>query len=358
MKNIHLILLAFVTVLFVSCNKENNKITTNNLPAINVKTAKVISNVKKDYLSVSGKIQAAKRTELSTKFMGFADKIHVNVGDNVKKGQLLVSINNTDLVAKKSQIDSEILKAKSAFKNAEKNYNRYINLFKSNSITQKEMDDMKTNYEIAKANLESSIQLKKEINAQFAYTNIKAPFSGVITAKNIENGNIASPGKPLISLEATNSYEVIAMVPESEISQVKKGTKVTVLVKAINKEIKGKITEISSSAKNTGGQYFVKMNLEEKDTSILSGMFATVIFPIKRKLTREIVLIPTKAIVKKGQLSGIYTVSQNNTALLRWLRLGKSYGNEIEVLSGLSANETFIISAEGKLFNGAKLIVN
>ena len=69
------------------------------------------------------------------------------------------------------------------------------------------------------------------------------------------------------------------------------------------------------------------------------------------------VLIPTDAIVTNGQLSGVYTVSQTNTALLRWLRLGRTFGNQVEVLSGLNSNEAYIISADGKLYNGLKISV-
>ena len=69
------------------------------------------------------------------------------------------------------------------------------------------------------------------------------------------------------------------------------------------------------------------------------------------------VLIPKEAIVKNGQLSGVYTVSESNTALLRWLRLGRTYGNNVEVLSGLNADESYIVSAEGKLFNGVKVSI-
>ena len=86
-------------------------------------------------------------------------------------------------------------------------------------------------------------------------------------------------------------------------------------------------------------------------------MFTTVQFPVDKKVKSEMVLIPTEALVKNGQLSGVYTVSQSNTALLRWLRLGRVYGNKVEVLSGLSALESYIISAEGKLFNGAKISI-
>jgi multidrug efflux pump subunit AcrA (membrane-fusion protein) len=69
------------------------------------------------------------------------------------------------------------------------------------------------------------------------------------------------------------------------------------------------------------------------------------------------VLIPETALVKQGQLSGIYTISSGNVAILRWLRIGKSYGNQVEILSGLNANEHYINSAEGKLYNGASVSV-
>ena len=357
MKKIYTILLLSVAFTFANCGKEDKKVVADNSPAIKVGVSKITESNNSQFLSVSGKIQASKSADLSTRMMGFVKKVHVNVGDKVRKGQLLISINNTDLQAKKAQVNAGITKAKTAFNNAEKNYKRFKNLFASNSITQKEMDDMTANYEMAKSSLETANQMKNEIGAQFTYSNITAPFSGIITAKNIENGNMANPGMPLISLESPNEFDVVAMVPESEISQIKKGTSVDVLVKSINKTVKGKVAEVSSSAKNTGGQYLVKINLEKTGVNILSGMFSTVQFPVERKANSSMVLIPTKAIVKNGQLSGVYTVSQSNTALLRWLRLGRTYGNKVEVLSGLSASESYIVSADGKLYNGVKISI-
>mgnify|MGYP005995907577 CR=1 FL=1 len=357
MKKIYTALTLSFTILLASCGKEEKKVIADNSPAINVKVQKVEANTNSPFLSVSGKIQAANSADLSTRMMGYVNKVHVNVGDKVKKGQLLVSINNTDLQAKKGQVNAGITEAKTAFNNASKNYNRFKNLYESKSISQKEMDDMTANYEMAKARLESANQMKNEINAQFAYSNITAPFSGIVTSKNVENGNMANPGTPLISIETPGNFEVMTMVPETEISQIKNGTTVDVLVKSINKNIKGKVVEVSSSAKNTGGQYLVKINLDKTDANILSGMFTTVQFPVERKTTSEMVLISTEALVKNGQLSGVYTVSESNKALLRWLRLGRTYGNEVEVLSGLSSNETYIISADGKLFNGVKISI-
>jgi hypothetical protein len=90
-------------------------------------------------------------------------------------------------------------------------------------------------------------------------------------------------------------------------------------------------------------------------------MFVNVQFPTAKKETTtvksDVVLVPESALVKQGQLTGIYTVGSGNVAILRWLRIGKTFGNQVEVLSGLAADEQYIVSADGKLFNGAKVSV-
>lgn len=356
MKKAYIIISFSIAVLLASCGNKDQKPVADQTAAIAVKVNQVEANSNSPFLSVSGSIQAASSADLSTRMMGYVEKVHVNVGDQVRKGQLLVSINNSDIQAKGAQVNAGITEATVAFNNAEKDYNRFKNLFADNSASQKELDDITANYEMAKARLESAKQMKNEIDAQLAYSTITAPFSGVITQKNIKAGDMASPGMPLISIEAPKNYEVMAMVPETEISEIKTGTTVDVLVKSINQSLKGTVKEVSSSAKNTGGQYLVKIDLEQTEVNILSGMFATVQFPVERKAQSELVLIPVEAIITQGQLSGVYTVSESNTALLRWLRLGRTFGNQVEVLSGLNSDEAYIISAEGKLYNGVPII--
>ena len=352
-------IIAFIAVsLFVtSCGNEKKSETADNTNPIPVKVNAVTENAGNPYLTASGTIEAVNSANLSTRMMGYVTKVHVKVGDKVSKGQLLVSINNTDLQAKQAQVNAGITEATAAFNNAKKDYNRFKSLLADSSVSQKEFDDMSANYEMAKARLEGANQMKNEINAQFAYSNITAPFSGIITGKSIETGDMANPGMPLISVETPGNFEVAANVPESDISKIASGTLVNVLVKSMNKTVKGKVTEVSNSAKNTGGQYAVKVALDKTDIPILSGMFVTVQFPIETQEKTDMVLLPKEALVIKGQLQGVYTVSESNTALLRWLRLGRTFGNQVEVLSGLSSNESYIISADGKLFNGAKVTI-
>ena len=356
MKNyISTVVLIAVTFFITSCGSDDKTVAQDTTSPIAVKVAVVALDNNTPFLSVSGKVQATKSANLSTRMMGFVNKVYVGVGDKVKKGQLLMSINNADLQAKRAQVNASITEATAALNSAEKDYSRFKNLFANTSATQKELDDMTANFEMAKARLEAANQMKNEINSQFKYSNITAPFNGVVTGKFIETGNMAHPGIPLIAIEAPTFFEVTAMVPESEISQIKSGTEVNVVVKSIGKTIKGTITEVSSSAKNTGGQYLVKVALAKTTVPILSGMFATVQFPIESETTSSFVLVPSEAIVTRGQLSGIYTVSQRNTAVLRWLRLGRTFGDQVEVLSGLTVDESYIVSAEGKLFNGVKI---
>ncbi len=352
-KYTYLIALITISIAVSSCGNDKKEAPTEN--SIPVKVSAVTENTGNSFLTASGTIEAVNSANLSTRMMGYVTKVHVKVGDKVNKGQLLVSINNTDLQAKKAQVNAGITEATAAFNNAKKDYNRFKNLMADNSVSQKEFDDMTAHYEMAKARLEGANQMKNEINAQFTYSNITAPFSGIVTGKTIDEGDMANPGMPLISVEAPGNFEVVANVPESDISKIASGILVNVLVKSLSKTVKGKVTEVSNSAKNTGGQYVVKVALDKTETPILSGMFVTVQFPTEAQEQTEVVLVPQEALVTKGQLYGVYTVSESNTALLRWLRLGRTFGDQVEVLSGLSANESYIISADGKLYNGAKV---
>jgi RND family efflux transporter MFP subunit len=348
-------ILSISAVLLTSCGGDKKEQITKEA-AIAVKVSGVSENDNSPFVTASGKIEAENSANLSTRMMGYVTKIHVKVGQKVGAGQLLVSINNSDLQAKKAQVDASILQATAGYNNAKKDYDRFVNLYKQQSASQKELDDITARYEMAKAGLEGAKQMRNEVMAQFSYSNITAPFSGTVTNTFVKEGDMANPGMPLVSVEGASKLQVTAMVSENDIASIKKGMPVKVLVKSSNANLTGKVSEVSLSATNTGGQYLVKINLDKTDSSVLSGMFVNVQFPIENKtqaVQTDRVLVPESALVKQGQLTGIYTIGTGNIAILRWLRIGKNFGNQVEVLSGLSANEQYIVSAEGKLYNGA-----
>jgi RND family efflux transporter MFP subunit len=358
MKKFIIPILTLSLSLLFSCGSDQKEVKT--LAAIPVKVSGTVEITNSPFVTASGKIEAENSANVSTRMMGYVTKVHVKVGQKVGAGQLLVSINNTDLQAKKAQVEASILQATAGYNNAKKDYDRFVNLFSQQSASQKELDDMTARFEMTKAGLEGAKQMRNEVMAQFNYANITAPFGGVVTNTFIKEGDMANPGMPLVSVEGSGKLQVTAMVSESDISKIKQGMPVSIIIKSMNKKVAGKVSEVSLSAKNTGGQYLVKVNLDELDKTILSGMFVNVQFPVEKtsdaKEGSEQVLVPESALVKQGQLTGIYTVA-NNTAILRWLRIGKTYGDKVEVLSGLSSKEPYIVSAEGKLFNGAKVSI-
>lgn len=358
MKNIIFpIAIIFFLFIFTSCSHDKHQQQKEH-PAILVTVNQVHISDTGSHISASGKIEAENSANISTRLMGYITSIQVAIGNKVSKGQLLATLSNSDLLAKKAQAQAGINQATAAYFNAQKDFERFTVLFAQNSATQKELDDITTRYEMAKAGLEAAKQIKNEVIAQFSYSNIIAPFAGMVSNIYVKEGDIANPGMPIMSIEGKSKLQAVVMVPESEISGITKGMVSDIVIKSINKTVKGVVTEVSPSSNHTGAQYLVKIDLEKEIDSVLTGMFVNVNFMAKQKeknLANKMVLIPQEAITEVGQLKGVYVVSHNNTAILRWLRLGKTYGNQIEVLSGLTSGETYIVKAEGRLFNGTQV---
>ncbi|MBN8622064.1 MAG: efflux RND transporter periplasmic adaptor subunit [Flavobacteriales bacterium] len=353
------IFLSAIAVL-ASCSSDKNEIKDNAKP-IEVKLSNSATTDALGYAGASGKLVAKNSVNVSTRMMGYITSLRADVGDFVSAGQGLVSINNTDIQAKGGQANAQIAQAQANFNIAQKDFQRFQNLYNNQSASQKELDDMRARYEMAKANLDGARMMKNEVNSQYRYTNITAPISGVITAKYASQGDLANPGMPILTIESSGNLQAQVLVSEQDITLIKSGMPVKVLMKSTNNEVTGTVAEISRSATNTGGQYLVKINVPQS-RDYLPGMFVNVVFPFKRSGSvnqdfQESVTVPKSALVENGQLTGIYTVSSANTAMLRWIKTGKTLGDQVEILSGLNSKEPYIVSANGKLFNGAKVQV-
>ena len=359
LKNMTLLFIGFGMIAITACSSKDKKQTTNDKTdtAILVTVATASAAEQKE-LNISGQIEAAQSANISTRLMGYITKLNVKVGDHVNKGQLLVSISNDDILAKRAQADAMLNEAEASLKNAAKDYERYTNLYKQQSASAKELDNITLQYNASRSRVEAAKQSRNEVDAMLGYSNLTAPFSGIVTQKLADAGSMANPGMPILTIEKSGTYQVSASVPENSINQIHQGAEVMITIKAINKTIKGTVSQINQSSQFTGGQYIIKISLPDHEKNgLYAGMYANVLIPVKNsdtiKTSSDEVMVPVSSILYKDQLTGLYTVGSNNTALLRWVRLGKNAGDKVEVLSGLEKNEQFIVSAEGKLYNGA-----
>ncbi|MCP4123987.1 MAG: efflux RND transporter periplasmic adaptor subunit [Bacteroidetes bacterium] len=343
-----------------SCHKKDHAtLAEDTRPTVAVKVMEAGGGTIEDFFTVSGKIRAEKSADVSARMIGALTSVTVKVGDRVSSGQTLATISNTDIMAKRAQADAGILEAETGLKNIERDFARITSLFEKQSATQKELDDITTHRDMMLAKLQQAKEMRNEVNAMLSYTSVKAPFSGTITEKYVNGGDLASPGRPMFHIESGKTFQAEAMIPESYINSVEKGDEVKVVVKSSGREIGGKINELSQSSLNTGGQYLVKINLDKKDLTdvkLLSGMYVNVLVPSNGTAGQTGKITVNKdAIVTQGQLSGLYTVSDQQTAVLRWVRLGRTFGDQVEILSGLSAGEQYVVESEGRLLNGIKI---
>jgi RND family efflux transporter MFP subunit len=357
MRNLKYLLIIPVVGIVTACGG-NDEHPIHEIDPINVEIgeATVSSNAKT--ISVSGRIEATNSANLSTRMMGNVTNVNVKPGQRVKRGDLLVAISSVDLSAKKAQVEASIRQAITAFEDAQRDYNRFKELYEKGSASKMEFENMQSRLQMTEAGLDAANQMKKEVDAQFAYVNLRAPFDGVVANTFVKEGDIAHPGMPIVTVEGTFKYEATVLVPESKIADIKLGAKTSVLIKSENRRIQGIVKEVSPSAKNTGGQFIVKIDLSEAD-KVIPGMFIQASINVgDGELSQSTPMVYSKAIIRNGQLSGVYTLGTNNTAILRWIRVGNELNGSIEVLSGISEGEKYILNADGKLFNGAKVLPN
>ncbi len=355
MKIIYNTLISLLLLLTMACGSEQEEENLTTDTPISVKTVKVNSSGTYHYVSASGTIQAAKSANISTRMMGYVDQVHVKVGQDVNKGDLLIQINSKDLAAKKLQIEAQIHQARSAYDNASKDLDRFNKLHAKGSASDKELENITTHFEVAKGNLEAAEEMKNELMAQFEYLSIRAPFSGKVMNSFIKEGGMAKPGYPLVSIESNDRFEALLMVAEEDIQSIKEGQSAKVHIKSQNRFVNATVSEVSRSSKNTGGQFLVKAQIEGDSLNLIAGLFVNAQIKTEQKNESQMVWMPTKALIKNGQLKGVYALGEHNTAILRWLRLGQESQDQIEVLSGLKEGEVIITESNGKLYNGAKV---
>jgi RND family efflux transporter MFP subunit len=308
---------------------------------------------------LSGNIISKDQATVSARMSGYVKSLKVKVGDKVLKGQTILSLNSQELPAKRAQAQAGVKQAEAGLENVKVNYDRMEALWEKSSITRKEWDDISTQYKMAQAKLEGAQQMYNEVNQILGLTNVKSPISGVVTNKMINDGDLVNPGTPLLTVENDKSFEVLTYVSDYQLAHVKKGIKVTCEIKALNKNVSAVITEVAPSASNTGGQYAVKasLNLDKEDLQkVSSGMYTNVIVDLPMDSASKTICVSKSALFERGQLTGVYTISKQNTALLRWVRLGKDLGDRFEVVSGLQDGEKYIIDTPVGLVDGIPVI--
>lgn len=345
------ILLAAVTYLVACGSKENN--TPIIVSPVNVEVEEVTAQNISNELLYSGQVVSHNQSVLSTKIMGQVSNVLVKAGDHVSKGDLLVTIRskgvNAQLASSKAMLDEAV----AAKVNADKSFIRVSNLKTKESATQNELDQATSAKDMANARVESARHQVASVEELLSYTSLRSHIDGFVSAKYVNPGDMANPGSPLLALESTKQLKIDISVPEFEVGLFNDGDPVSIQFNAFEDQtFNGVVDKVIPSSAFSGAQFKVSVLIEDAPKEIKPGMFGRV---SRKGASSEKVIVPESALVRKGQLVGVYVVSDQGEAMLRWLRLGRETKKGFEVLSGLDQEEKFVVSCESQLRDGIKV---
>ena len=357
------LILVFFAVRFISSTKiapgkvlvtSKNDVPPKNIGQVSVQT------ITECYEAV-GTIRPVTEASIESQVTAQVLDVKVRPGDKVFKNQLLVSLDNRQLMSRfdqakqtlktaisgKKQGKQTIIAASAAFTQAESDYKRTKIYFESQAATPQDVEKAESAYLQAKATLnrakealsasESGIkqaeEIVKEAGIALGYTEIRAPESGKVLKRLVEQGDLALPGKPLIILQTTGSLRLEAYVREGLIRKIQPGTFLKVTINTLNET--ATVEEIIPYADPQTRTFLVKALLP-RIYGIYPGMFGKLHIPVK---DLQVVVIPKIAVRNIGQLE-LITVKENNSWKTRFIKTGKTFGDKVEVLSGLSGDET------------------
>lgn len=302
---------------------------------------KVESKTSERNLALVGTVIPDKEIDIKSEVQGKITSLNFDLGDFVKKGQLLAKIDADIKTIALSTAEENLA-------NAKRNLERYTNLYKGGAATEAQLQQYQLSYETASNLLAQS---KKEISN----TNITAPISGYITQKAVEAGAFANMGGAIASIVDISKLKVQLNVAERDVYTLKKGDKVVITTTVYpGITFEGVITFISPSG-DDAHNYPVEISIKNQDKNPLkAGTYVNITF--NHKNTTPSLQIPREALVGSIQNAQVYVIN-NNTAVLRKVTIGTDNGSSLEVIQGLNEGENVVTSGQINLADSAKVSV-
>ncbi len=349
MKKILIIALVLISVGAVAFTLYNNKEEMNQAATLAMKSSEYISvtvekveekTVNRNF-EANGIFEPSQQLKLMAETSGAIVKIQRRKGDYVKKGDLIIQIDDR-------LIRSEYTIAKLNRDQAEKDLKRFQNLASTDAITKKQLEENENGFKIADAQLSA---LKKRLDD----TQVTAPIAGFINEDYYEMGTLVSPGMPLADIINKNPLKLSVNVTETEIAKVKKGDEIAVRVNAIsNQDFAGKVDFISDMA-DASFKYQVELIMNSKNQDVIKpGMFGTAQFEFSQE--EKVLMIDRKSISGSLKNPGVFLI-KDGVAVYQAVKINPLDDGSVEILDGLKAGDEVIASGLINVKEGTKVKV-
>jgi multidrug efflux pump subunit AcrA (membrane-fusion protein) len=384
-----------VVIILVGCHKsESGAVAPTAEGSVRAPVEIVAQRSMETAYEAVGTVRSKTVSTIQSKVVGHVTAVHVTEGDRVQPEQVLVEIDDREAVAQAQKAEGALSETRAALQELERSinaaesakaaadansaladatYRRYKGLAQDQAVSRQLLDeaeakqkaaaaeasraeDMLRSFRAKRGEIEARIeQAQAELaNAQvlLSYTKVRSPMDGLITRKNVEVGDLASPGTALLEVEDDRHYRLEAIVDEAQVTRLRIGNSGSVTIDALGGAmLTGTLSEIVPAADPASRTSVVKLDLPPTD-SLRSGVFGRVKFAVGQT---QALTVPQSALVERGQLTGVYVLDTERVTRLRLIKTGKAYGDRVEVLSGLNDGETVVSGNVGAVSDGSRV---
>jgi HlyD family secretion protein len=349
-----------------------------------VTTTQVARTTMQRGITLNGKVKPVLEAEISAKVSGKVSQIYFELGQTVKKGDILFKLDDRDLRLEleaaeaalnvtRTSLDSSLLTAKTNYEDAKRHYERLKRLYDKQIGSKQDLETAESTYKLkedtynaaklaaqngmtnAQAQLEKARVTLQNAKTQLEYTVVRAPISGTIATKDIKVGQYISASTTVATMVDLAALVVETNVPEAYINRLKLGDQVEVSVKAIAAQpFRGKISAIAPAVDGTTLDYPVKIKVSNQQKLLKSGMFATVKLTLDR--AEQVLAVPLVAVGEESGRKYVFTV-ERGTAAKKIIKTGLSDDQMVAVTEGLSEDEVVVVKGVAQLKAGSKVTI-
>lgn len=286
-------------------------------------------------------VEAVRQSTVSAQIAGRIVDVRFDAGDYVEKGQVLVRIDEREVAQAVAGRQAEVASARATLENARANYERTRQLYTQKFVSQAALDKAQAEYRAAQAQAAANVAGAGQAQTLRSYTNIVAPYSGVVAERHVQLGEMATPGMPLMTGFDPRDLRVVASIPQYKLTQIKSAGRAAIEFPALNRWINATSIQVLPAIDEKTRVFQVRLELPENLRDVYPGMFARAHFVIGR--TQKLA-IPASAVVRRSEVTAVYVVTPGKQIRLRQIRVGETAaGGTVEVLAGLTPGEVIAL---------------
>lgn len=372
-------LVSVIAAGLVGCGGKTESVAEPARKTVIAPVATIGEQVRERMAQATGRVEARTRTAVAAQVMGTVKRVAIEVGQSVREGEVLVEIDAAQMVAAQAQAEAgrraetqmlreteaSIEAAGAQVELARATHRRMAQLFERKSLTAQEMDEANARLKQAEAGLAMARARKTQVeariaqaeqgvvatNIQAAYTKIRAPFSGVITEKQVQTGAMALPGAPLFTIERAGGFRAVLDVEERLAGTIRSGQRLLLHVEG-QEPREATVSEVVPSLDPASRSLQIKADLPAmaglRTGAYVSGEWATG--------KSEALVVPVAAVQERGQMQLVYVI-EDGVARSRMVSVGAASGGQREVLSGLRAGERVVAQVTDGVTDGVRIEV-